>query len=302
MSRIREALKKAAEERSTHVEADSTEALMDVLGVGPVGETGATLATPTGGAAKYVPQKLLERNYQSLIAACRRMPWQIKPRYSVFAPGANHLLAERFRTLRSRLYQFAATQPLRRVLLTSSIPEEGKTFVASNLAQCIVRQSDKKVIMIDADLRASRLHLTLGTDSEPGLSDFLSGEKELTDVIQLGESDNFCFIPGGTFVANPSEILHSEKMKSLLDSLGQLFDWVILDSPPTIAVHDACILGDMCDGVLFVVRAGTTDYQMAQKAAAEFHERNLLGVVLNRVEKSEGYGGYYYGYPREEEE
>ena len=302
MSRIREALKKAAQERSTHAEADSTEALMDVLSVGTAAETGATLAAPTGGAAKYVPQKLLERNYQSLIAACRRMPWQIKPRYSVFAPGANHLVAERFRTLRSRLYQVAASQPLRRVLLTSSIPEEGKTFVVSNLAQCIVRQSDKKVIMIDADLRASRLHLTLGTDSEPGLSDFLSGEKELTDVIQLGESDNFCFIPGGTFVANPSEILHSEKMKSLLDNLGQLFDWVILDSPPTIAVHDACILGDMCDGVLFVVRAGTTDYQMAQKAAAEFHERNLLGVVLNRVEKSEGYGGYYYGYPHEEEE
>lgn len=296
MSRIREALKKAAEERSAHVEANSTEALMDVLGVGPAETPGAAPVPPTG-VGKYVPQKLEERNYQSLIAKCRRMQWEIRPRYSVFAPGANHLVAERFRTLRSRLYQIAAAQPLKRVLVTSSIPEEGKTFVASNLAQSIVRQSDRKVMLIDADLRASRLHLTLGTEGEPGLSDYLSGEKELTDVIQLGEANNFCFIPGGTFVANPSEILHSDKMKALLDYLGRVFDWVILDSPPTVAVHDASILGDMCEGVLFVVRAGATDYELAEKAAAEFQEKNLLGVVLNRVEKSEGYGAYYYGYP-----
>lgn len=296
MSRIREALKKAAEERSAHVETNSTEELMDVLNVGPAEAPGATLAPPVA-EGKYVPQKWEDRNYQSLVAKCRRLRWEIKSRYSVFAPGANHLVAERFRTLRSRLYQIAATQPLKRVLLTSSIPEEGKTFVASNLAQSIVRQSDRKVMLIDADLRASRLHLTLGTEGEPGLSNYLSGEKELTEVIQLGESDNFCFIPGGTFVANPSEILHSDKMKALLDYLGQMFDWVILDSPPTVAVHDASALGDMCDGVLFVIRAGTTDYELAEKALAEFQEKNLLGVVLNRVDKSESYGGYYYGYP-----
>jgi capsular exopolysaccharide synthesis family protein len=295
MSRIREALKKAAEERSAHAETNSTEALMDVLNVGAADAPGAPLP-PAAGQTKYVPQ-WEERNYQSLIAKCQRVHWEIKPRYSVFAPGGNHLVAERFRTLRSRLYQIAATQPLKRVLLSSSVPEEGKTFVASNLAQSIVRQSDRKVMLIDADLRASRLHLTLGTQGEPGLSDYLSGEKELTDVIQLGESDNFCFIPGGTFVANPSEILHSDKMKALLDYLGQVFDWVILDSPPTVAVHDASALGDMCDGVLFVIRAGGTDYELAEKAAAEFQEKNLLGVVLNRVDKSEGYGGYYYGYP-----
>jgi protein-tyrosine kinase len=77
--------------------------------------------------------------------------------------------------------------------------------------------------------------------------------------------------------------------------MSSLFDWIILDSPPALAVHDPSILADMCDGVLFVVRAGSTDYELAAKASAEFQEKNLLGVVLNRVDKSDSYGDYYYG-------
>jgi protein-tyrosine kinase len=299
MSRIREALKKAAEERSALVESNTTEDLMEVLSVGTPAE-GAAMVVPPSLTARLAKGKGVDdihRGYAALIAKCRRLPWHIKPRYSVFAPESNQLAgAERFRTLRSRLYQISAVQPLRKVLLTSSIPEEGKTFVTSNLAQSLVRQTERKVLLIDADLRAPRLHLTLGTSSEPGLSDYLGGDKALTEVMQLGEADNFCFIPGGSYVPNPSEILHSDKMKALLDRMAQLFDWIILDSPPAIAVHDASILADMCDGVLFVVRAGSTDFELAQRAAGEFQNKNLLGVVLNRVDRKEGYGGYYYGY------
>jgi len=299
MSRIHEALKKAAKERSTRTEASTTEDLMEALTVSH--EEAGSVLTPAAASGKAATREIDEQelSYQSLIAKCRRVPWQIRPRYSVFVGEKEQSSgAERFRTLRSRLYQISSAQPLRRVLLTSSAPEEGKTFVASNLAQCIVRQSDRKVMLIDADLRASRLHLTLGTDSVPGLSEYLLGEKELTEVIQIGEANNFCFIPGGRYVSTASELLHSEKMKSLLEKMGELFDWVILDSPPAIAVHDASILADMCDGVLFVVRAGATDHEVAQRAAAEFENKNLLGVVLNRVEKSDAYGSYYYyGYP-----
>jgi Mrp family chromosome partitioning ATPase len=81
--------------------------------------------------------------------------------------------------------------------------------------------------------------------------------------------------------------------------VSHIFDWVLLDSPPALAVHDASILADMCDGVLFVVRAGATESTLAERAVAEFREKNLLGVVLNRVEKSDAYGGYYYGYAAE---
>jgi Mrp family chromosome partitioning ATPase len=78
--------------------------------------------------------------------------------------------------------------------------------------------------------------------------------------------------------------------------MSQVFDWVILDSPPAMAVHDSSILADMCDGVIFVVRAGSTDFEVAQKASSEFRDKNLLGIVLNRVEKGDSYNDYYYGY------
>ena len=292
MSRIREALKRAAEERSAQT-GGRAEDFVDILEGAP-----ASVASPVEvGKFDLQPNtEFINPDLNSLFAECRKVQWCFEPRFSVFADEGNHRAgAEKFRTLRSRLYQISATRPLRRVLLTSSVPQEGKTFVAANLAQSIIRQADRRVLLIDADLRASRLNLTLGTKNEPGLSDYLLGEAAITKVLQVGEERNLCFIPGGKLVSNPSELLHSQKMKSLLERMGQMFDWVIVDSPPAIAVHDASILADMCDGVLFVVRAGATDFEAAQKAAAEFSDSKLLGVILNRVAKRETYG-YYYGY------
>ena len=292
MSRIREALKRAAEERSAQT-GGRAEDFVDILEGAP-----ASVASPVEvGKFNLQPNtEFINPDLNTLFAECRKVKWSFEPRFSVFADEGNHRAgAEKFRTLRSRLYQISATRPVRRLLLTSSVPQEGKTFVAANLAQSIIRQTDRRVLLVDADLRASRLNLTLGTKNEPGLSDYLLGEATITKVLQVGEQRNLCFIPGGKLVSNPSELLHSQKMKSLLERMGQMFDWVIVDSPPAIAVHDASILADMCDGVLFVVRAGATDFEAAQKAAAEFSDSKLLGVILNRVAKRETYG-YYYGY------
>ena len=293
MSRIREALKRAAEERSAQT-GGRAEDFVDILEGAP-----ASVASPVEVGKFDLPPstEFVNPDLNTLFAECRKVEWCFEPRFSVFAEEGNHRAgAEKFRTLRSRLYQISATRPVRRLLLTSSVPQEGKTFVAANLAQSIIRQADRRVLLIDADLRASRLNLTLGTKNEPGLSDYLLGEAAITKVLQVGEERNLCFIPGGKLVSNPSELLHSQKMKSLLERMGQMFDWVIVDSPPAIAVHDASILADMCDGVLFVVRAGATDFEAAQKAAAEFSDSKLLGVILNRVAKRETYGEYYYGY------
>jgi capsular exopolysaccharide synthesis family protein len=293
MSRIREALKRAAEERSAQT-SGRAEDFVDILEGAP-----ESVASPAA-VAKLDLQpstEFVNPDLNILFAECRKVQWAFEPRFSVFANEGNHLAgAEKFRTLRSRLYQISATRPLRRLLLTSSVPQEGKTFVAANLAQSIIRQADRRVLLIDADLRASRLNLTLGALNEPGLSDYLLGEASITKVLQVGVERNLCFIPGGKLVSNPSELLHSQRMNSLLERMGQMFDWVIVDSPPAIAVHDASILADMCDGVLFVVRAGSTDFEAARKAAAEFPDSKLLGVILNRVEKRETYGAYYYGY------
>jgi capsular exopolysaccharide synthesis family protein len=303
MSRIHEALKRAAQDRSERSSGSNAPELIDILGEEHVGLTPAVPPASDKKGVAHEPERVPQNDFDRLVAQCRRVQWNVEPRFSVFANEAhNRAGAEKFRTLRSRLYQIAAAQPLRRLLLTSSIPEEGKTFVATNLAQSIIRQSDRRVLLIDADLRASRMHIALGAPNEPGLADYLRGELEETAVIQVGNHGNLCFLPGGRQVSNPSELLQSERMKALLDRLTPMFDWIILDSPPAIAVHDASVLADMCDGVLFVVRAGTTDFELARKAAAEFQDKNLLGVILNRVEKSDTYGDYYYGYGKDSAE
>jgi capsular exopolysaccharide synthesis family protein len=202
--------------------------------------------------------------------------------------------SERFRTLRSRLYQIAATRTVRRLLVTSSVAAEGKTLVASNLAQSIVQQPEQRVLLLDADLRASRLHLALGAPNRPGLADYLRGDADEYEVIQKGTEENLCLIPGGGRVSNPSELLLSERMSDLLNRLTPIFDWIIIDSPPALPVHDASILADLANGVLLVVQAGSTHIDDAEKAAQEFQNKNLLGVVLNQVEKSDFYGDRHY--------
>jgi len=303
MSRIHEALKKAVQERSGRDGNNSAQDLIDIVGNGSVLAPGPVLQTPEAKVVAAPKGVAPLTEFDRLVSKCRKIEWKTEVRFSVFADEAlNRAGAEKFRTLRSRLYQIAAAQSLKRLLVTSSVPAEGKTFVALNLALSVMRQTDRKVLLIDADLRASRLHIALGAPSGPGLTDYLRGDLDETGVIQVGQVGNLCFIPGGTEIPNPSELLHSEKMKGFLERLGTIFDWIIVDSPPAIAVHDASILADMCDGVLFVIRAGTTDFEIAQKAAGEFQDKNLLGVILNRVDKSETYGDYYYGYskPRDE--
>ena len=300
MSRIHEALKKAASERNAQLGERAAHEQIDLSEAGLVEDVMAP--KPSVDDIRRERPDIGRVSIEKFIGKCVQADWKIDPRFSVFAGEALYAHgAEKFRTLRSRLYQIAATRPLKRLLITSSVPEEGKTFVSSNLAQSIIRQEDKKVLLIDGDLRASRLHLTLGAAGTPGLSDYLRGEVEDYQAIQAGLQGKLCFIPGGNSVSNPSELLNGEKMKSLLDKMAPLFDWIILDSPPAIAVHDASTLADICDGILFVVRAGKTDYETARRAVAEFPEKSMLGVVLNGVEKRDVYGDYYYGYTAEKE-
>ena len=301
MSRIHEALKKAAEERSAQNASKTVSDLVDLSG--SEAQPAATLpAEPKPERSQVrVKNEPIITQFQEFAKRCTPVTWKIEPSASVFSAHMEHQAgAEKFRTLRSRLYQIASSQPLKKILVTSSTPAEGKTFVAANLAQSFIRQADKRVLFIDSDLRASRLHMHLGAQEKPGLTDYLRGEFDEFQVTQISADGNLCLIPGGGDVTNPSELLHSNRMKQLLDRMSLIFDWIILDSPPALAVHDASILADMCDGVLFVVRAGSTDSEVAAKASAEFSEKKLLGVVLNRVEKNDAYDAYYgYEYGHE---
>src|SRR5580658_2588964 len=303
MSRIHEALKKAEQERAT-VQAASGGVLTSLL---TVDTAAVTVSAPDAEARRssLPTEQLLAHTagylrFDDLRKHCAHPQWHLDPNVNVFINSA--LTAhgsEQFRTLRSRLYQMRSSQQLRTLLVTSSVPAEGKTFVTNNLAQAIVRQPDRRALIIDADLRCSRLHVPLGAPASPGLTDYLRGEVDELAIIQHGLEGNLCFIPGGNAVTNPSELLSNGRMKVLLDRVMPVFDWVILDSAPLLPVADSSLLADLVDGALLVVRAGQTPVGTAQRACQELQGRNVVGVVLNAVGPLHAYGAYYsssYGY------
>jgi capsular exopolysaccharide synthesis family protein len=203
---------------------------------------------------------------------------------------------EEFRTLRSRLYQMREKQSLKKVLVTSPLPKEGKSFVAANLAQVMVRQHGRRALLIDADLRGARLHQALGTSARPGLAEYLLAENDEFGIMQRGAMENLFFIPSGRSVSNPAELVANGRLKILLNRVEALFDWIIIDSPPAVPVSDASLLANYCDGVLMVLRSNATPVDMARKARQEFRDKHLIGVVLNGIEAgSSPYNQYYYG-------
>src|SRR5580693_9076448 len=302
MSRIHEALKKAEQERAT-AQAVGT----DILAASPITNPPIQQEAPTENVVVkgLVVDKLAASSagflrFDDLRKRCAHPDWHLDLNVNVFAnPDLSVHGAEQFRTLRSRLYQMRSSQQLRTLLVTSSVPAEGKTFITNNLAQAIVRQPDRRALIIDADLRCSRLHVPLGAPASPGLTDYLRGEVDELAIIQHGLEGNLCFIPGGNAVTNPSELLSNGRMKVLLDRVVPVFDWVILDSAPLLPVADSSLLADLVDGVLLVVRAGQTPVGTAQRACQELQGRNVVGVVLNAVGPLHAYGAYYsssYGY------
>jgi len=236
--------------------------------------------------------------FDDLLKQCAEPVWRPDPKAIVFSESHSpHEGAEQFRTLRARLYQMRDASPIKRVLITSALSGEGKTFVATNLAQAIARERDRKILLIDGDLRSARLHLPLGAPLSPGLAEYLRDEASEAEIIQHGQEGNLCFIAGGEGGgSNASELLSNGRLQKLLDRVAPLFDWVIIDSPPCLPVADASVLGGSVDGVLLVVRSKVTPSAMAQKARQELKKCNVIGVVLNAVEAAGSYGAYYpYG-------
>lgn len=306
MSRIHEALKKAEQERGIGVPPDGavssgeslspTDAVGSVAAVsdaGDIAQNGVHVAATPITMPLTTPAGYLR--FEDLRNRCAHPVWNLDPNLNVFANSAlSEHGAEQFRTLRSRLYQSRNNQPLRSLLVTSSVPGEGKTFVTVNLAQAIVRQPDRRAIIIDADLRCPRINALLGAPSAPGLTDYLRGEVDEAAVIQFGPEGNLCAIPGGNEVTNPSELLSNGRLATLIQRLAPVFDWIILDSPPCLPVADASILAGICDGVLLVVKSGSTPSAVAQRARQELQTRNIVGVVLNAVGEAHMYGSEYY--------
>src|SRR6266536_996494 len=290
MSRIHEALKKAEQERAMSQPTVRVEVGQSVLepSAEPVGSIPAapSFHAFSPGAA-FTPASLL---------TSRRTNWTPDLKPMLFFSGEEHGSGiEEFRTLRSRLYQAREKQPLSKLLVTSALPKEGKSFTSANLAQVIVRQHGKRALVIDGDLRNPQLHALLGAEPGPGLCEYLRSETDECSIIQRGPVENLFFIPAGRNSGNPAELVANGRLKFLLSRLEPLFDWIIIDSPPSVLVSDAGLLANYCDGVLLVVRSNSTPVDAARRARKEFADRNLVGVVLNGISSElSPYSQYYY--------
>lgn len=290
MSRIHEALKKAEEQKPPAWR------LADPTPLNYVGES--EVAAPSGVPSPRpgeMPATGRCLRLEELRQRCIKPGWRLNPDYDVFSTQqSSAVCAEQFRTLRSRLYRLREKNPVRTLLVTSTLPGEGKTFVALNLALSIARQHERRALLIDADLRASRLHVRLGAPSAPGLSDYLSGRADEFSVLQADPKVELFLVPAGRSVPNPSELLSNGTLKRFLNGMSPVFDWVIIDAPPVMAVADPSIIAEFCDGVLVVVRAGETAHDLVKTTLQEFRGNNLLGVVLNGANEGTNYGGYSY--------
>jgi len=206
--------------------------------------------------------------------------------------------AEAFRALRTRL-QFSSPDAakLKTLLITSSAPTEGKTIVAINLAGSF-SQINKRVLLVDCDLRKPRVHNVFDMNRHPGLVDYLFDHNSLDEIIRSTQMPNLDFIPCGTIPPNPAELMESDAMLAFLDTVKSKYDFVILDSPPIIAVTDSEVLAKQVDGSLLVVSADTTELELLKRAGEIMNQgtHHFVGVVLNNFVYKASYGSYYKYY------
>ncbi|MER2561752.1 MAG: polysaccharide biosynthesis tyrosine autokinase [Myxococcaceae bacterium] len=207
-------------------------------------------------------------------------------------------IAECTRAVRTNLLFMSPDKPIKRMLVTSSGPQEGKSTTAINLAIAMA-QSGQKVLLIDTDMRRPRLHKAFGVPNDVGVSSLVVGEGKLDEAIKTTEVPGVYLLPCGPVPPNPAELLHTRAFGELLETLDGMFDRVLLDSPPVGAVADAVVLATQVNGVVMVLKAGVTNRDVAKRTlrALQDVKATMLGAVLNDVnlERSR-YGDYSYGY------
>lgn len=215
------------------------------------------------------------------------------------------LRSEGFRTVRTNIQYVDVDNPPRAIVITSSLPSEGKTTTSCNLAIALA-QAGKKTCLVEADLRKPKVADYLGIDGGVGLVDLLTSTRDLDEVLIPWQRGLFSVIPSGPIPPNPSEILGSQQMAHLLESLREQFDVIVIDAPPLLPVTDAAVLAGSADGALLVTRFGRTTKEQLRKSVEVLDNvgARLLGTVLNFVPaRGSGYGygsgyggGYGYGY------
>lgn len=207
----------------------------------------------------------------------------------------NLSISEQYRHIRTSIMYSSVDKVLKSIMITSPEPDDGKTTTACNLA-VVLAQHGKQVVLVDADLRKPSIHIAFNSNNMNGLTSVLTKEISLTRAVLQTDIPNLEILTSGPIPPNPSELLDSNAMETVLEELKERFDYVIIDTPPVLAVTDAEIIGNKCDGIVLVVECGKTrkDRAMKAKGLLEKVKSQLLGVVVNgeETQKNEYYLEY----------
>jgi capsular exopolysaccharide synthesis family protein len=202
--------------------------------------------------------------------------------------------AEKFRFLAVRLRQLRQTRPLKKVLITSTIPQEGKSTVAANLACTLARRRPQKVLLLEGDLRRPTLATRFGLGRVAGLSEWFRSEGTAMNIYRL-DGLGLWVMPAGHAPENPLELMQSGKLTPLMEQLTAWFDWIVIDSPPVLPLADTSIWGRLADGIVLVTRPGVTEKQQLQRGLATLEKSKLLGALVNSSHDA-AHSDYYQRY------
>jgi capsular exopolysaccharide synthesis family protein len=208
----------------------------------------------------------------------------------------NTLAAEKFRFLGVTLKGLQRERQLKRVLITSTIPQEGKSLVATNLACSLGRTTKQKILLVEGDVRRPSLSVLFGAEKAPGLCECLLGERDLRKSVYRLDEPGIWFLPAGSVPRNPLELLQLATLSAVMNQLSTWFDWIIIDSPPVMPLADTSILARLADGILMVVRQGVTEKRQLERGLEAIDTGKLIGSVLNGSRRR-GAADYYYAQP-----
>jgi capsular exopolysaccharide synthesis family protein len=203
--------------------------------------------------------------------------------------------AEAFRLLGVRLRDMRRVRSVKKVLITSTIPQEGKSMVAANLACTLAQSSQQRTLLLEGDLRRPSLSQMFGIGRNPGLSEWLQGQISLTSSIYHLEDPGFWVLPAGNAPSDALELLQSGRLSALTDQLTAWFDWIVIDSPPVLPLADTSVWMRLADGILLIARQGTTEKRQLTKGLEAVDPKKLIGAVLNSSKHSSD--NYYYYSP-----
>jgi len=216
--------------------------------------------------------------------------------------GKGSPAAEAFRLLKVRLRHLRKDRPLKKLLITSTVPQEGKSFAAANLACTLASGLQESVLLLGGDLRRPSLPELFGVTVNLGICDYLRGERSLTSHIYHLEGPGIWFLPAGRGQDDPLELIQSTRFQLLMGQLGEWFDWIIIDSPPMLPLADTTALARLADGILLVTRRGVTEKKKLKKGLEAFESNKIVGALLNSSNSANDKDYYYYRHESEASE